>query len=427
MMQLISYPEPQTWSRLLARPVMDMKTAFEAVEPIMEAVRLNGDKAVKEYSEKFDGVKPDSLVFTAEQLQHGASQISTELAQAIRIAHSNIEAFHRTQLKQEEALETMPGVLCWRKSIPVDRVGLYVPGGSAPLFSTLLMLGIPARLAGCRQLVVCTPPDKQGNIHPAICFTALLLGIQEVYTIGGAQAIAAMTFGTDTVPAVDKLFGPGNQYVTAAKQKAQAYGVAIDMPAGPSEVLVVADSGANPDWVAMDLLAQAEHGADSQVILLCTERSVMEAVADSVERLVLLLPRKDVAQKALSNSKAILLEDKQQVLDCLNAYAPEHLILQVSDPEAWVAGIVNAGSVFMGYHTPESAGDYASGTNHTLPTNGWARSYSGVSVDSFVKKVTFQRLTNEGVNNLGPHVEAMAEAEGLEAHRLAMKLRRNAE
>jgi histidinol dehydrogenase len=427
MMQLISYPEPQTWSRLLARPVMDMKTAFEAVEPIMEAVRLYGDKAVQEYTEKFDGVKPERLVYSEDQLKEGAQKISTTLAEAIQVAHRNIEAFHKTQLKQEEALETMPGVLCWRKAIPVDRVGLYVPGGSAPLFSTLLMLGIPARLAGCRQLVVCTPPDKQGQIHPAICYTALLLGIKEVYAVGGAQAIAAMTFGTATVPAVDKLFGPGNQYVTAAKQKAQAYGVAIDMPAGPSEVLVVADSGANPDWVAMDLLAQAEHGADSQVILLCTERSVMEAVADSVERLVLLLPRKEAAQKALSNSKAILLENKQQVLDCLNAYAPEHLILQVAEPEEWVAGIINAGSVFMGYHTPESAGDYASGTNHTLPTNGWARSYSGVSVDSFVKKVTFQRLTNEGVNNLGPHVEAMAAAEGLEAHRLAMKLRREGE
>lgn len=426
-MQTYLNPDPATWPALQQRAEQAAAPEVEArVQAIFAEVRQHGDQALRRYAAELDGV-PDltELRVSAAEIAAGAAQVPAELQAAIRQARANIEAFHRSQRHEEPAVETMPGVRCWRRSLPVPRVGLYIPGGTAPLFSTLLMLGVPARLAGCPDIVLCTPPGRgTGQVHPAILFGAQELGLTTIIKAGGAQAVAALTYGTASVPAVDKIFGPGNRYVTAAKQLAAQRGVAIDMPAGPSEVLVIADATANPAFVAADLLSQAEHGPDSQVILLTDASDLLPQILAEVEHQVARLPRQDVARRALAESRAILLPDAATMLAFSNQYAPEHLILAVADPEALAAGVTNAGSVFLGHLTPEAVGDYASGTNHTLPTSGFARAYSGVSLDSFVKKVTFQRLSETGVRSLAATVETMAEAEGLRAHAQAVALRR---
>ncbi len=418
------YPTKEQWPSLLRRPALDHTALLDVVRPIMQAVKLEGDVAVLRFTEQFDHAKLAYLQVDAREILDAEWQISEELKDAIYQAAQNIDKYHRSQLHIEQAVDTMPGVRCWRKSLPIERVGLYIPGGTAPLFSTVLMLGIPARIAGCENVVLCTPPDSDGTIHPAILFAAQVAGIRHIYKAGGAQAIAAMTYGTQEIPKVDKIFGPGNQYVTAAKQMAQLEGVAIDMPAGPSEVLVIADENAPAAFVAADLLSQAEHGPDSQVVLVTWSEPLIQAVQMEVANQIAALPRKDVAKQALLNSKIFLVKDADEAIDLSNAYAPEHLILAIEKPETLAEKVRHAGSVFLGYYTPESAGDYASGTNHTLPTNGFARSYSGVSVDSFVKKVTFQQITQEGLENLGPIVETMATAEHLDAHAYAVKVRR---
>lgn len=422
-MQRIDYPARQEWYRLLQRPVMDWTEAEEKVKPILDAVKKNGDEAVKKFTYLFDKVTIDSLRVSEEEIKASFYLVSDELKNAIKVARENITYFHKLQKEDFSPVETMRGVVCWRKSVPIQKVGLYIPGGTAPLFSTVLMLGIPARLAGCSSVILCTPPNKEGKIHPAILYAASLVGITDIFKVGGAQAIAALTFGTETIPAVYKIFGPGNQYVTAAKQLAVKEGVAIDMPAGPSEVAVLADHTANPIFVAADLLSQAEHGTDSQVILVSNSRTLIENVLIEVEKQLAQLPRYELASQALTNSKAILVSDLLTGMELLNEYAPEHLILAVENPMYWAEKVINAGSVFLGHLTPESVGDYASGTNHTLPTNGYARNYSGVSLDSFFKKITFQHLTKEGLYQLGTHVEQMAKAEELEAHRKAVSLR----
>lgn len=427
-MQLYSYPEPGTWPALLQRPAAAEAPQVAArVRAIFEQVRTGGDAALLALTTELDKATLTSLLVSEAEFAAAAAQVPTELQAAIRQAKANIEAFHAAQREPELRLETMPGVVCSRQVVPVQRVGLYVPGGSAPLFSTLLMLGVPARLAGCPQVVVCTPPQPDGSVSPVILFVAQLLGIETVVKVGGAQAVAALALGTGTVPAVDKIFGPGNRYVTAAKQLAAAeYGVAIDMPAGPSEVLVIADTSANPAFVAADLLSQAEHGPDSQVVVLSDSAAVLEQVQAEVARQLATLPRREVATQALENSRAILLADANAMLAFSNQYAPEHLILATDNAEALATGVTNAGSVFLGHLTPEAVGDYASGTNHTLPTSGYARQYSGVSLDSFVKKITFQRLTAAGLQSIGPVVEIMAEAEGLVAHARAVSVRQAA-
>jgi histidinol dehydrogenase len=389
----------------------------------MEAVQQKGDKAVRKYSRQFDGVSLRKMMVTEKEFRAAAKSIDPALAASIRQAADNIRLFHQSQLREEPRVETMPGVTCWRKSLPVQSVGLYVPGGTAPLFSTVLMLGIPAALAGCPEITLCTPPAKDGSVHPAMLFAADLVGVRKVFKVGGVQAIAAMTFGTESIPKAHKIFGPGNSYVTHAKQLAQQAGVAIDMPAGPSEVCVLADETANPAFVAADLLSQAEHGRDSQVLLVCNRTETVDAVLRHVERQLSLLNRRDLADGALQHSKAIVSEHMDDCMAIVNAYAPEHLILACAAPEAWAARVTDAGSVFLGHYTPESAGDYASGTNHTLPTNGYARAYSGVSVDSYLKKVTFQQITREGLQALGPVVVTMAEAEGLQGHAEAVRVR----
>ncbi|WP_276496069.1 histidinol dehydrogenase [Pontibacter litorisediminis] len=422
-MRKIIKPAPDTWAELIKRPTKNL----EELEPgILETFRLvqeQGDQALLQLAQKYDGVQLQQLLATEEEIAVADGKVPQELKEAILQAYSNIQLFHTQQAEPVKQVETMNGVNCWRKSVAIDKVGLYIPGGTAPLFSTLLMLGVPARIAGCKDVVLCTPPAKDGSIHPAILYTASLLGITRIVKAGGAQAIAAMAFGTESVPAVYKIFGPGNQYVTVAKQLVSKTGVAIDLPAGPSEVLVMADDSANPAFVAADLLSQAEHGADSQVVLLTTSEEVLQQVEQELEAQLNVLPRKEFAAKALDNSLGIILSSREEMLDFSNLYAPEHLILSVSDFEEVMDGITNAGSVFLGHYSPESAGDYASGTNHTLPTNGYARAYSGVSLDSFVKKITFQYITREGLQHIGKTIETMAEAEGLEAHKNAVTIR----
>ncbi|MFD2516065.1 histidinol dehydrogenase [Pontibacter locisalis] len=423
MIKKIYNPEVSTWADLAKRPVMDLEELEAGIKETFSFVKEQGDEALLQLAEKFDKVRPSQLLVTQEELAAAEGAIASELKEAILQAYSNIQLFHAQQAEQMQPVETMPGVVCWRKSVAIEKVGLYIPGGTAPLFSTLLMLGVPARLAGCSEIVLCTPPNKEGAIHPAILYTALLLGITKIVKAGGAQAVAAMAFGTESVPAVSKIFGPGNQYVTVAKQLVGRAGVAIDMPAGPSEVLVMADEAANPAFVAADLLSQAEHGADSQVVLLTTSEILLERVEQELEKQLAELPREAFAAKALDNSLAIVMNSTQQMLAFSNLYAPEHLILAVEDFERVAEGVINAGSVFLGNFTPESAGDYASGTNHTLPTNGYARAYSGVSLDSFIKKITFQQITPQGLHNIGRTVEVMAEAEGLQAHKNAVSIR----
>jgi histidinol dehydrogenase len=422
-MQLIKYPPKESWDNILVRPAIDNKLLLKQVGKIVEDVQRKGDAALKKYAKKFDGITLRKLMVDAKEWKKAEAKISVELKKAIDQAFDNILKFHLAQKEDFKELETMPGVTCWRKSIPIERVGLYIPGGTAPLFSTVLMLGIPAMVAGSREVVLCTPPAKDGSVHPAILYAASKVGITSICRVGGAQAIAAMAYGTASVKKVDKIFGPGNQYVTAAKQHVQANGVAIDMPAGPSEVCVLADKTANPVFVAADLLSQAEHGVDSQVLLVSNDLEFIEKTKAAIDMQLQLLERKDIAAKALLNSKAILVNNMDEAIAISNAYAPEHLIIASETAGRYAGGIVNAGSVFLGNYTPESAGDYASGTNHTLPTNGYARAYSGVSVDSFVKKVTFQEISKDGINLLGPTIISMAEAEGLDAHANAVKLR----
>lgn len=426
-MKTVINPEQATWADLLKRPAMEAANLDQLVQGILAEVGKRGDAAVRAYTVRFDGVALDSFQVTEAEFAEAERLVDEPLKEAIQLARQNIESFHSRQWEQLEEVETMPGVRCWRKSVPIDKVGLYIPGGTAPLFSSVLMLGVPARIAGCGEIVLCTPPDKSGKVNAAILYTAAQVGIGKVFKIGGAQAIAAMAQGTETVPAVYKIFGPGNQYVTAAKQLASRRGVAIDMPAGPSEVLVLADATAQPAFVAADLLSQAEHGIDSQVVLVAdsleTAAKVQEAVMAQLES----LPRRAIAAKALANSVAVVMEDRSAAIRLINGYAPEHLILAVDDARAVGEEITNAGSVFLGHYTPESVGDYASGTNHTLPTDGYARSYSGVSLDSFIKKITFQELTPQGLQQLGPAVQRMAEAEQLSAHARAVAVRLNAE
>ena len=422
-MKILDNPDKSSWKKELARPVFKTKAINKVVKPILKKVERNGDKALLKFALEYDHVQLESLIVTAEEIEDSISLVSEDLKKAIQVAKSNIERFHAAQVTPEIVEEVMPGVVCKRRSVPIQRVGLYIPGGTAPLFSTVLMLGIPAVLAGCSEIVLCTPPNKEGKIHPAILYTAQLIGINKIIKAGGAQAVAAMTFGTNSVPQVDKIFGPGNQYVTAAKQMATIYGVAIDMPAGPSEVLVYADDTATPAFVAADLLSQAEHGVDSQVILVTPSRTFAEKVIKEIESQLKSLSRKDIAKKALANSVAVILDSPSVALELINFYAPEHLIISVANEDEAVEAIYNAGSVFIGNFTPESAGDYASGTNHTLPTYGYARNYSGVSLDSFLKKITYQKITEEGLLNLGPTVEIMAENELLDAHKNAVTIR----
>ena len=424
-MKVYTYPRKDQLNEILRREVIDTIDLEEIVSEVFENVKLNQDQALREYALKFDKVNMTSFQVTQQEIDDAIIEVSDELKVAINQAVNNIEKFHSSQKKEESKVETMPGVVCWRKSVGIEKVGLYIPGGTAPLFSTVLMLGIPAKIAGCKEVVLCTPPDKNGKINPAILFAANLVGITQIFKVGGSQAIAAMTYGTETIPKVFKIFGPGNQFVMAAKQYAQRFNVAIDMPAGPSEVMVVCDQEANEVFIAADLLSQAEHGADSQVVLVSLSEAKVEAVRRELKLQLDRLNRKDVAEIALSKSVAIV-TDKESLADIINIYSPEHLILNTNFNEEIIPTIVNAGSVFIGQYTPESAGDYASGTNHTLPTNGYAKQYSGVSLDSFVKKITFQNISEIGIRNIGKTVEVMAEAEGLDAHKNAISVRLNA-
>jgi histidinol dehydrogenase len=422
-MRKIINPAQELWQELVKRPTKNLEELESGIQQTIRLVQERGDAALLELAEKYDGVKLQNLLVSAEEIGAAEAQLSSELKEAILQAYSNIQVFHTQQAEQQKQVETMPGVTCWRKSVAIEKVGLYIPGGTAPLFSTLLMLGVPARIAGCRELVLCTPPSKDGSVHPAILYTASLLGVTRVVKAGGAQAVAALAYGTESVPAVYKIFGPGNQYVTVAKQLVSKAGVAIDLPAGPSEVLVMADDSANPAFVAADLLSQAEHGADSQVVLLTNSEKLLEKVEQELQDQLAVLPRSEFAQKALANSLGVVLGSVAEMMDFSNLYAPEHLILSILNFEEALDSITNAGSVFLGNYSPESAGDYASGTNHTLPTNGYARAYSGVSLDSFVKKITFQYITPEGLRNIGNTIETMAAAEGLEAHKNAVSIR----
>jgi histidinol dehydrogenase len=423
MLKLIKYPKRSEWNDLLKRPVMETGSLEASVGAVLKEVKENGDEALRRFTNIFDKVVIDNLEVSEGEIEKAISETSAELKEAIRTAAQNIQQFHEAQLKDEPVIETMPGIQCYRKKIGIEKVGLYIPGGTAPLFSTILMLGIPAKLAGCKEIILCTPPDKNGNIHPAILFAAHITGTTRIFKAGGAQAIAAMAYGTSSIPKVYKIFGPGNQYVTAAKQLIQKEGVAIDMPAGPSEVCVWADTTAKPAYVAADLLSQAEHGADSQVLLVTNDENIAKDVEMELVKQLELLPRKEMAEKAISNSKIILVSDEEEGMALINAYAAEHLILASDNAEELAQKVVNAGSVFIGHYAPESAGDYASGTNHTLPTNGYATAYSGVSIDSFVKKITFQQLTREGLKNISTTVTTMAMAEGLQAHAEAVNVR----
>jgi histidinol dehydrogenase len=424
-MRIIFLPDSDSWSDLCKRPELDKNSLTEVVRNIINKVKSERDHAIHYFSEKFDGVPYGSLKVSSDEILESSGQIPEELKAAIFVAKANIEAFHSVQIHDEPVIETSKGVRCWRKNVAIEKVGLYIPGGSAPLFSTMLMLGIPARIAGCKEIVVCSPPDKKGKISPLILFTANILGITEIFRAGGAQAIAAMSYGTETIPKVYKIFGPGNQFVTRAKELVQEDGIAIDMPAGPSEVLVIADKSGDAAFIAADLLSQAEHGPDSQVIMCTDNQTLIERVRSEIEKQVQLLPRKDIAVRALEKSKLILLPDLNSCVDFSNIYAPEHLILNTPDAKKLSEKVLNAGSVFIGNLSCESAGDYASGTNHTLPTNGFARCYSGVSVESFIKKISFQELNAEGIMNIGPAIELMAEAESLRGHKNAVSVRLN--
>lgn len=425
MMKVFNEPSTNEWVSILVRPTIAAAQLNEKVNAIIEEVVVGGDDAIKKFTLQFDRISINELKVPAEKIAAAEHLLTPGLKTAIQLAKVNIAVFHNSQIQQVERIETMPGVWCWRKSVGIEKVGIYIPGGSAPLFSTVLMLGVPAKMAGCKEIILCTPPNEQGDIHPAILYAASLVGVTAIYSVGGAQAIAAMAYGTATIPKVHKIFGPGNQYVTAAKQLVQQNGVAIDMPAGPSEVCVWADENAIPSFVAADLLSQAEHGPDSQVILVANNKAIVDAIQLEIDLQLLALPRKDIAVKALANSKAIILSNQDQAIDLINAYAPEHLILAVDNALQIADKIINAGSVFIGNYSPESVGDYASGTNHTLPTNGHANAYSGVSLDSFVKKITFQQLTERGLMNIAPTVIEMAEAEGLQAHSNAVSVRLN--
>jgi histidinol dehydrogenase len=422
-MRIILNPSKADWKKELARPVQKTKDIDKIIKPIMRKVKRQGDKALIKFALEYDHVQIKTLLVSREEINYAKDAVDPGLKAAIQLAKNNIEAFHAAQVTPDLSMEVMEGVTCMRKSIPIQRVGLYIPGGTAPLFSTVLMLGIPANLAGCEEIVLCTPPNKEGKIHPAILYTADLIGIDKIIKAGGAQAIAAMTYGTESIPGVDKIFGPGNQYVTAAKQLAVKKGVAIDMPAGPSEVLVYADHTAIPAFVAADLLSQAEHGADSQVVLVTTTEKIAQKIVKEVADQVDKISRKEIALKALENSVAVVMSSQDKAIEMINAYAPEHLIICVENEDETVAAIVNAGSVFIGNFTPESAGDYASGTNHTLPTYGYAKSYSGVSLDSFVKKITYQKILEKGLQLLGPTIETMAANELLGAHKNAVTVR----
>lgn len=422
-MKTIKYPNRKTWKELLKRPTIDTTSLESTVQSVLTDIKSNGQSAVNKYTLQFDKVNIENVLVSDSEFLEAEKQISNELKNAIQLAKKNIETFHSTQKENTLVIETMQGVKCWRKSVAIQKVGLYIPGGTAPLFSTILMLGVPAKLAGCKEIILCTPPDKNGNINPAILYTAKLIGITKVFKVGGVQAIGAMAYGTEIIPQVYKIFGPGNQYVTCAKQLINKEGVAIDMPAGPSEVAILVDETCVPEFVAADLLSQAEHGSDSQVILVSTYESVIQTIQTELEKQLAVLPRKELAAKALENSRAILVKTNTEAIDLLNEYAPEHLIIACANDEQLAEQIVNAGSVFLGNYSCESAGDYASGTNHTLPTNGYAKAYSGVSLDSFVKKITYQKLSKEGINNIGPAIELMAEAEGLQAHKNAVTVR----
>lgn len=423
MMKVIRYPERAEWTSLLERPHIDMTALYATANTVLADVRTRGDQAVLDYEEKFDRVRLSSLQVTEAEMEAAEQLIPEELKDALQQAERNIATFHEAQRFQGKKIETAPGVVCWQKAVPIEKVGLYIPGGTAPLFSTVLMLAVPARLAGCREIVLCTPPDREGRVNPAILHAARLAGVHRIFKAGGVQAIGAMAYGTETVPKVYKIFGPGNQYVMAAKQQVSLHEVAIDMPAGPSEVLVVADEKANPVFVAADLLSQAEHGADSQVLLVTTSDRMLERVREEVQVQLEKLPRRELAVRSLEHSKLILVHSMEEAMELANAYAPEHLILEVEDYTSLSEKVVNAGSVFMGAYTPESAGDYASGTNHTLPTSGYARAYSGVNLDSFVRKITFQELSPEGIRNIGPAIEKLASGEQLDAHKNAVTLR----
>lgn len=416
-------PRKEEWAALISRPEINQEQLTEAVKSITGFVKKNKDEALIKYAKTFDGVALSKIQVEAKEIEEAVSNTSTELKNAINVAYKNIFSFHKAQEAEEKNIETTPGVSCWRKSVAIEKVGLYIPGGTAPLFSTILMLGIPAQIAGCKEIILCSPPNESEKINPAILYTAQLVGITKIYKVGGAQAIAAMAYGTETVPQVYKIFGPGNQYVTKAKEIVQQDKVAIDMPAGPSELLVIADETCKPAFVAADLLSQAEHGTDSQVILACTNKKILEECIDQINKQVEALPRKKIALLALENSKALLLESIDECFEFSNSYAPEHLIIASDNAIQFVDKIENAGSVFIGNYSPESAGDYASGTNHTLPTNGFAKNYSGVSLDSFVKKITFQQISKEGIKNIGGSIEIMAEAEQLFAHKNAVSLR----
>ena len=422
-MILISNPDKSQWQEILKRPVMNTENLFDTVRSVIDRVKEEGDRAVLDYEEKFDKVMLASLAVSEEEQQEAENLVSEDLKAAIRLAKQNIETFHAAQRFEGEKVQTQPGVTCWQKAVAIEKVGLYIPGGTAPLFSTVLMLAVPARIAGCKEIVLCTPPGRDGKVHPAVLFAAKVAGVNRIFKAGGIQAIAAMAYGTESVPKVYKIFGPGNQYVTAAKQLVSLRDVAIDMPAGPSEVEVLADETANPIFVAADLLSQAEHGVDSQAILITTSVELQQAVKVEVERQLALLPRKEIAEKSLANSKLIVVDSMAEAIELTNAYAPEHLIIETEDYLSVAERIVNAGSVFLGSLTPESAGDYASGTNHTLPTNGYAKAYSGVSLDSFIRKITFQEIKPEGLNIIGPAIELMAANEQLDAHKNAVSVR----
>ena len=422
-MKNIIYPRKNQWSEILKRPTQTFNEIETIVNQVFEDVQSNGDQAVRKYTKQFDKVSLSSLVVTEDEINTAVQKVSNELKEAIQLAASNIEKFHKAQQSESVYQETMPGVVCWQEKRPIQKVGLYIPGGTAPLFSTVLMLAIPAKLSGCQEIIMCSPPNKEGNIASEILYAANLCGVTSIYKVGGIQAISGLTFGTETIPKVYKIFGPGNQFVTVAKQMATKYGVAIDMPAGPSELLVMADDSANASFVASDLLSQAEHGIDSQVVLVSTSKKMIDDVSVALKKQLEDLPRMDIAVKAIENSTSILVNNFKEALALINEYGPEHFIVCTSDNNFFIDGIINAGSVFIGNYTPESAGDYASGTNHTLPTNGHSKAYSGVNLDSFSKSVTFQEISKIGIQNIGPSIELMAEAEGLQAHKNAVTQR----
>jgi histidinol dehydrogenase len=422
-MKIIRYPKKETWAEILKRPAFDVQNLNDTVKAIIDNVKINGDNALRQYAKQFDNIEIEDFKVSEAEFDEAERNVSDELKEAIKIAKANIENFHRSQIEEIKRVETTEGVVCWRKSVAIEKVGLYIPAGTAPLFSTVLMLAIPAKIAGCREIILCSPTDKNCKINDATLFTARLCGISKIYKLGGAQAIAAMAFGTETIPQVYKIFGPGNQYVTCAKQLVSQNGIAIDMPAGPSEVAVLADETCVPKFVAADLLSQAEHGIDSQVLLVSTSERIINETLIEVKKQLAVLPRREIATVALENSKAILAENSDEAINLLNEYAAEHLVLAVKNADDVAEKIINAGSVFIGNYSCESAGDYASGTNHTLPTNGYAKAYSGVSIDSFVKKITFQKISARGIVNLGKTIEIMAEAENLNAHKNAVSIR----